>query len=37
MREGVVEQVGTPAEILDQPATPFVESFLERHRRALRR
>jgi iron(III) transport system ATP-binding protein len=37
MRDGVVEQIGTPKEILDAPATPFVEAFLERQRQALRR
>jgi len=36
MREGVVEQVGTPDEILDRPATEFVRAFLERQRRLLR-
>jgi ABC-type Fe3+/spermidine/putrescine transport system ATPase subunit len=36
MREGVVEQIGTPNEVLDHPATPFVESFLSRQRRLLR-
>jgi ABC-type Fe3+/spermidine/putrescine transport system ATPase subunit len=36
MREGVVEQVGTPSEILDSPATPFVEAFLHRHRRLIK-
>jgi sulfate transport system ATP-binding protein len=28
MNQGRVEQVGTPAEIYDQPATPFVMSFI---------
>jgi sulfate transport system ATP-binding protein len=28
MNEGRVEQVGTPTEVYDQPATPFVYSFL---------
>jgi sulfate transport system ATP-binding protein len=28
MNEGVVEQVGTPEEVYDHPATPFVYSFL---------
>jgi putative spermidine/putrescine transport system ATP-binding protein len=37
MRDGVVEQVGTPSEILNAPATPFVEAFLERQRQSLRR
>lgn len=36
MRSGVVEQIGTPDEVLDRPATPFVESFLERQRRLMR-
>lgn len=37
MRSGVVEQIGTPADVLDRPATPFVESFLERQRRLMRK
>jgi len=37
MREGVVEQIGTPDEILHRPATPFVETFLERHRKFSKR
>ena len=37
MRDGVCEQIGTPAEVLDAPATPFVEAFLERQRRISRR
>ena len=28
MNEGVIEQVGTPEEVYDHPATPFVYSFL---------
>jgi sulfate transport system ATP-binding protein len=28
MNKGRVEQVGTPAEIYDNPATPFVMSFI---------
>lgn len=28
MNQGRVEQVGTPAEVYDQPATPFVMSFI---------
>jgi sulfate transport system ATP-binding protein len=28
MNEGRVEQIGTPTEVYDQPATPFVYSFL---------
>ena len=28
MNEGRIEQIGTPAEIYDQPATPFVMSFV---------
>lgn len=36
MRDGVVEQIGTPDEVLNHPATPFVETFLERHRQTLR-
>ncbi len=37
MREGVVEQVGSPDEILNAPASPFVEAFLERQRKMARR
>jgi iron(III) transport system ATP-binding protein len=28
MREGIVEQVGTPAEVYESPSSPFVASFL---------
>ena len=28
MNAGWVEQIGTPAEVYDQPATAFVHSFL---------
>ncbi len=34
-QEGVCHQVGTPGEVLHHPATPFVESFLARHRRLM--
>ncbi len=37
MRSGVVEQIGTPDDVLDRPATPFIESFLERQRRLMRK
>ncbi len=33
LKDGVCHQIGTPREILDAPATPFVASFLERQRR----
>ena len=36
MRDGVCEQIGTPDEVLDAPATPFVKGFLERQRRISR-
>ena len=36
MRDGICEQIGTPSEVLNNPATPFVESFLERQRRLSR-
>ncbi len=36
MHDGVCEQIGTPEEVLDAPATPFVEGFLERQRRISR-
>jgi ABC-type Fe3+/spermidine/putrescine transport system ATPase subunit len=32
LKDGVCQQVGTPAELLKSPATPFVESFLARQR-----
>jgi ABC-type Fe3+/spermidine/putrescine transport system ATPase subunit len=34
LSDGVCHQIGTPEEILHQPATPFVASFLERQREA---
>jgi len=36
-QEGVCHQIGTPDEILDAPATPFVAAFLERQRRQMGR
>lgn len=33
LKDGTCEQIGTPDEILNAPATPFVESFLERQRK----
>lgn len=32
LKDGECHQIGTPAEVLHSPATPFVESFLKRHR-----
>lgn len=32
MKDGVCHQIGTPKEILEQPATEFVSSFLQRFR-----
>ena len=32
LKDGRCHQIGTPREVLDHPATPFVESFLERQR-----
>ena len=32
LQDGACHQIGTPQEILCQPATPFVERFLERYR-----
>lgn len=32
LKDGECHQIGTPDEVLHQPATPFVESFLERQR-----
>lgn len=34
MKDGACHQIGTPDEVLHHPATPFVEQFLERQRRA---
>ncbi|MDX9973657.1 MAG: ABC transporter ATP-binding protein [FCB group bacterium] len=36
LKDGECHQIGTPDEILDTPATPFVESFMERQRQILR-
>ena len=36
MKDGVCHQIGTPQEVLDTPATPFVASFLERQRHLVR-
>jgi len=33
LKDGTCHQVGTPQQILDDPATSFVETFLERQRR----
>lgn len=35
MKDGVCHQIGTPDEVLNAPATEFVESFLERQRRLM--
>jgi ABC-type proline/glycine betaine transport system ATPase subunit len=32
LKDGACHQIGTPAEILDTPATDFVRSFLDRQR-----
>lgn len=37
LKDGHCHQIGTPDEILNQPATPFVKSFLERQRRYMAR
>ncbi|MBP8130527.1 MAG: ABC transporter ATP-binding protein [Candidatus Hydrogenedentes bacterium] len=34
IKDGAVHQIGAPGEVLHQPATPFVASFLERQRHA---
>lgn len=34
LKDGVCHQIGSPAEILNAPATPFVESFVARRRRS---
>ncbi|MEX2016375.1 MAG: ABC transporter ATP-binding protein [Candidatus Hydrogenedentales bacterium] len=33
LRDGQCHQIGTPEEVLQHPATPFVEQFLDRQRR----
>jgi ABC-type sugar transport system ATPase subunit len=33
LHNGEAHQIGTPREVMDQPATDFVELFLERTRR----
>lgn len=35
LKDGTCHQIGTPAEVMDRPATPFVTSFLERQRRLM--
>ena len=35
MKDGECHQIGPPDEVLRHPATPFVESFLERQRRIM--
>lgn len=35
LKDGTCHQIGTPAEVMKTPATPFVESFLERQRRLM--
>jgi len=35
MKDGTCHQIGTPDEILKQPATEFVDSFMERQRKLL--
>lgn len=35
LKDGTCHQIGTPAEVMDHPATPFVASFLERQRRLM--
>jgi ABC-type Fe3+/spermidine/putrescine transport system ATPase subunit len=37
LKEGTCHQIGTPIEILEAPATPFVETFLARQRRPERK
>ena len=37
LKDGHCHQIGTPDEILNHPATPFVEAFLERQRKLLAR
>ncbi len=35
LKDGTCHQIGTPGEILHEPATPFVRAFLERQRSAM--
>lgn len=37
LKDGECHQIGTPSEVLDAPATPFVQTFLERQRRSMHR
>lgn len=37
LKDGACHQIGTPGEILNKPATDFVESFLDRQRRLMGR
>jgi ABC-type Fe3+/spermidine/putrescine transport system ATPase subunit len=32
LKDGTCHQIGSPGEVLNEPATPFVQSFLERQR-----
>jgi ABC-type sugar transport system ATPase subunit len=36
MKDGTCHQIGTPDEILNHPATPFVESFLARQKALMK-
>jgi iron(III) transport system ATP-binding protein len=35
MKDGICHQIGTPSDILNQPATPFVERFMERQKKLI--
>lgn len=35
LKDGTCHQIGTPREIVHEPRTPFVETFLERQRKAV--
>jgi iron(III) transport system ATP-binding protein len=37
LKDGTCHQIGTPQEVLHEPATEFVDTFLERQRRLLER
>ena len=36
LKDGICHQIGSPDEVLNAPATPFVETFLERQRQIQR-
>ena len=36
LKDGTCHQIGSPTEVMESPATPFVSSFLERQRRLMK-